>query len=332
MTRRVDLAFKIREFVQGFLETAEDFEWEPDLEELSPIVEEELHYLRHTMGEDEWQQLLQNMHDNRSDDWIEPFIQQWLQGPTRSAMIRCRLPIRSALQHLLSMSDAIEMEPPRIYVAVTLARVVAELCARLWWLADPSIDWVERIRRYVNDCLLDLQDVSRVGLRKKGDPERNRQLVEERREEFLQIARSVGYVGEPQRGRRSAFVGTAPPSSSELLGMVREGSRHFYALSSANLHGRGYALGHFDYGFLNQSAEQLDEGLGEKRLASDLHAMVAILTEGLVSFFILNAWPKDRFFNPLIEFMVILAEMEGIDLAAEDSTEDTEDVPLHDDP
>jgi hypothetical protein len=87
-------------------------------------------------------------------------------------------------------------------------------------------------------------------------------------------------------------------------------------MSSASLHGRGYALRRLmgeDGGFDWQDSEKR---FSDKQLALELKPMVQMFFEGFTSFHMLHDWPKDSYLMPMIELPVILTQMEGVDLDA----------------
>jgi hypothetical protein len=121
-----------------------------------------------------------------------------------------------------------------VYSIYTLARTVAEVSARAWWLLDPSIGSGGRAERGLAERIYALTEVGKLPIDGIADHTRGR-IVELRRlaqAEGLSISRQHGRPGGGEV-LRGVF---GDDEESRLLG------DHTYKLLSAFTHGTSYAL------------------------------------------------------------------------------------------
>lgn len=101
--------------------------------------------------------------ENQDDSLRGP----WGQTPARDANTLARLLCISASDHLLAMADSLESTSTGAFVCYTIGRGVLEAAGRAWYLSDPGADIRERVRRYMNERLWNINEARRFleGLR-----------------------------------------------------------------------------------------------------------------------------------------------------------------------
>jgi hypothetical protein len=145
--------------------------------------------------------------------------------------------------HAAALADAIEHG--RSFAFMTLARGLAESAARCWYLLEPNIEPLERVRRLVNDILTAAFEEESMWKGTSGSVDDDSQLVRDR-VRMEAHKRGMPYV-EQQRGSKftPARIGEPRPSSRALLDQITHQPKVaalFYRTTSGVIHSGLHSL------------------------------------------------------------------------------------------
>jgi hypothetical protein len=145
----------------------------------------------------------------------------------------------SIKDHMLALADAIELGRP--LALASLARALAEPCARAVWLLEPDLDPLERVRRLVNDILFAVYEHETLWAAEGTVPSDSTEILAKVRREAT--VRGLKYEPPVRDAKRRKFhaarLGNPRPSTQSLLGHVTKSpkmAKFFYRSGSAVLH------------------------------------------------------------------------------------------------
>jgi hypothetical protein len=136
--------------------------------------------------------------------------------------------------HLVGLARVLDPEEPLVWTPYTVARPVLELSARVWWLADPEIEPLERATRHFNRLLYSSWESANVGFTSVSGKEQSEvtdTLCEWGQANGLTVHRGDEY--------RPTYLGnTKPVSNTRLItDMLGDLGRGAYSMFSAPGHG-----------------------------------------------------------------------------------------------
>jgi hypothetical protein len=122
----------------------------------------------------------------------------------------------SASDHLLSMADALESRSSGAFSTYTLGRGALESAVRAWYLTDPTVEALERMRRFVNERLWGISEAFHF---LKGINDESPDVLEQAETRIVEVAAKAGLdVRRIKRGRR--YIGDDRPTIMQLCNLV----------------------------------------------------------------------------------------------------------------
>ena len=157
-------------------------------------------------------------------------------GPiARGANAYARILCISASDHLMEMANSLESTNSGVFSVYTLGRGVLETAARASYLLDPTIEVRERVQRYINELLHNINESRRllVGL-------------DSNTEQVTEFEQANGFdITQPKKSSEPWRIDDGRPSSMALAGLTAvkvEHGRASYRFLSSIAHGAEHGL------------------------------------------------------------------------------------------
>lgn len=198
-----------------------------------------------------------------------------------------------AVEEHLEAMVSLAMQPTTTYSVYTVARTVAEISARAWWLLDPDLDAEVRAWRGLLERLYSLRQQAQL-------PNSDAEDAQCREQELRRQAEDAG-LDIPS-------VYNDRPAGTGLLGDVFGGSDrdlgvHTYKLLSAFTHGTSYALTEFIEPLGSADEHGIVQGQVQTHAGREATAFLMALTpytEAVRHQFTVHGWPQGHLMSQLL--------------------------------
>lgn len=169
---------------------------------------------------------------------------EWSSNPVLDANLSAGLVASSANDHASGLAAVLRMPAGGIFSTYTVARGLMETAARAWYLMEPDIDVLERVRRHMNERLYSLNE-SRLlfhgqGLVATHQDDEEKKILDTGKEHF---------TFRTKKNYKAARLGEERPSAMKLADDCMAAAagekgmgKMIYQLLSGKAHGVAYAL------------------------------------------------------------------------------------------
>ncbi len=169
---------------------------------------------------------------------------EWSSNPLQDANLSAGLLANSANDHASGLAAVLRMPAGGIFSTYTVARGLLESAARAWYLMEPDIEVLERVRRHMNERLHSLNE-SRLLLHGQGQAATH----QDNQEKKILDTGGEHFSFRVSKKYKAARLGEERPSAMKLADDCMAAAagetgmgRLVYQLLSGKAHGVAYAL------------------------------------------------------------------------------------------